>query len=275
MSYKLALTNLQNVAAGSVATLKVPCGPGAPTYDQINLILGGGLTPAHITSIRGKINGRIFLDESGGGTVINARDAYRGIYTTASMVSLDFTEPRARNGAAEQLVSSIPGSLVQDLTFEVTIAATAPGGFTLSAVANYRPPTRNPWVRKLLSTTQAFPAAGTTGSPNIMYLPVGGAGGKVKRVWIRESVANVVTHAQLRVANNVIYDADRSIFETDQRRNLLAPQAGIAVLDFIEDGNLAGLLDTGAAPGVELRLTTTAAATFSVDYEYVDPIGRL
>jgi hypothetical protein len=58
-------------------------------------------------------------------------------------------------------------------------------------------------------------------------------------------------------------------------RNLLVPQAGITVLDFIEDGNLAGMLDTSAAPNVELRLVTGAAATFNVDYELIDPIGRL
>lgn len=274
MSFKLPLTNLQNVAPGNTATLKCPAGPGSPTYDQIKFVLGGTLTPAHIESIRGKANGRIFLDEATG-TIVQAREAYRGIFTEAGMIALDFTEPKARNGASEQLVASVPGALVQDLTFEIKIASGAPAGGTIRAIAIYRPPTNNPFIRKLLNTTQAFAAAGTDASPNIMYLPVGGAGGKLKRIWIHESVAGTISQVQIRVANNVVHEAARTVSENEQKRNGLTPQAGVHVIDFIEDGNLAGMLDTSSAPNVELRLSTGAAATFTVYYELVDPIGRL
>jgi hypothetical protein len=47
------------------------------------------------------------------------------------------------------------------------------------------------------------------------------------------------------------------------------------VVDFIADGNLAGLLDTAAAPNVELRLVTTVGEQNKVYVEYLDPIGRL
>lgn len=276
MGYKLPLTNLQNVAPGNVATLTLPAGPGAPTYDQIEFLLGAGLLPAHITSIRGKINGRIFLDESGGGgTMAQSRDAYKNVFTQASVVALDFTERNSRNGAAEQLVASIPGALCQSITFEITISSAAPAGISLAASANYRPPTTNPYIRKLFTTTASFAAAGSTGTPNIMPLPVGGAGGKLKRIWFRESAVGLITHAQIRIANNVVYDADRTTFENDQKRNLLVPQTQIAVIDFIEDGNLAGMLDTSSAPNCELRLTTSAPGTYGIDYEMIDPIARL
>lgn len=274
MGYKLPLTNLQNVSPGNVATLKAPAGPGAPTYDQLKLILGGGMTPAHIEWIRGKANGRTFLDEATG-TIINLRDAYRGIFTETGQLVLDFTEPRARNGANEQLLASVPGSLLQDLSFEIKIASGAPGAGTIKAVANYRPPTSNPYIRKLLNTSQSFAAAGSDAAPNIMYLPVGQAGGKLKRIWLHESVAGTTTQAQIRVANNVVHEVLRTVAENDQKRNLLVPQTGIFVLDFVEDGNLAGMLDTAAAPNVELRLTNGAACTYTVYYELIDPIGRL
>lgn len=274
MGYKLPLTNLQNVAAGNVATLKCPTGAGAPTYDQIQFELGGGMTAAHIESVRGKANGRIFLDE-GSGAVMQDREEYRGIFTAAGFLTLDFTEPKARNGAAEQLVASVPGALLQDLTFEIKIAAGAPGGGTVRAFANYRPPTSNPYIRKLLNTTQAFSAAGTDAAPNIMYLPTGGAGGRLKRVWVHESVPGNVTAAQIRVANNVIHEVSRARLEHDQKRNGLVPQAGVMVLDFIEDGNLAGMLDTSTAPLVELRLSTGGGGSYTVYYELIDPIGRL
>ncbi|HWP19769.1 MAG TPA: major capsid protein P2 [Burkholderiaceae bacterium] len=274
MTYKLKLTNLQNVAAGNTATLKCPAGKGAPTYDKIAFVLSGGATPAHIERVVGKANGRIFLDE-GSGTLINKRDAYRGISTDPGFVELDFTEPNARNGASEQLLASIPGALLQDLSFEIKLAASFPGAGRIDAVANYRPPTNNPYIRKLLNTTQAFPAAGTEGSPNIMFLPTGGAGGRVKRIWIREGVNGSVTAVQVRIANNVIHEVTRAELERDQERNRLVPQANLCVLDFIEDGNLMGMLDTANAPGVELRLVTSQADTYTVDFEYIDPIGRL
>jgi hypothetical protein len=274
MGYKVPLTNLQNVAPGNVATLKVPVGPGAPTYDKFMLALSGGMTPAHIESIRGKANGRIFFDEQTG-TIRNLRDAFKGIFTDAAFVNLDFTEPKARNGAAEQLVASIPGSLLTDLTFELRIAAGAPGAGRIEASALYRPPTNNPFIGKLINTTQAFSAAGTDAAPNIAFLPVGGAGGKLKRLWLRELGAGNITAVQLRVANNVIFEATKAKIEHDQKRNGLVPQADMVVVDFIEDGNLAGMLDTANVPNVEVRLVTDAAGSYGIDYELIDPIGRL
>lgn len=274
MGYKIPLTNLQNVAPGNIATLKCPVGQGAPTYDQIRLELSGGMTPSHIEYVRGKINGRIFLDE-GSGLVINDREDYRGVFNDNSAIVLDFTEPKARNGAAEQLVASVPGSLCADLSFEIKIAAGAPPGGRITAVANYRPPTSNPFVRKLLATTISFSGAGSEAAPNIAYLPTGSNGGKIKRIWIHETTPGNVTGAQVRVANNVVHEVTRARAEHDQKRNSLVPQAGVFVLDYIEDGNLAGMLDTSNMPQVELRLVATAGDSYKIYYELLDPIGRL
>lgn len=272
MGYKIPLTNLQNVAASNIATLKVPVGANSPTYDQIRLELSGGAVAADIERVTGKINGRVFYDE-GSGTNIQDREEYRGIFTDTSAVVLDFTEPRARNGAIEQLVTSIPGHLCQDLVFEIRLGSGFEGA--IKAVANYRPPTSNPYVKKILNTSQAFGAAGTDGAPQIMYLPVGSAGGKVKRVWIHENTtAGGITGVQLRIGNNVVHEVTRARLEHDQKRYLLVPQTGIVVLDFVEDGNLAGMLDTAAAPLAELRLIG-AANSYTVFTEFLDPIGRL
>lgn len=272
MGYKLQLTNLQNVAAGATATLKCPVGKGAPTYDQIVFELSGGALPAHITAIKGKANGRIFMDESSF-TDVGLRDSYRGIPNVAGFPTIDFTEPKARNGASEQLVASVPGALLQDLSFELKLAAGFVG--SIKAVANYRPPTTNPYIRKLLGTAVSFAAAGTEAAPNIVYLPVGEAGGKIKRIWIHEDGNGDVTFAEVRIANSSVHAATRAAIEDDQKRNGLTPQTKICVLDFVADGNLAGMLDTGATPNVELRLVTDAAGPYRVYYELIDPIGRL
>jgi hypothetical protein len=268
--FKLTATNLQNCNPGNKAVLTLPVGKNAPTLDKIQLGLGGGLTLAHIESVRGKANGRLFFEELNGAVAIQRRDAFRGIFNAAGFLTLDFTEPKARNGAVEQLLASIPMSLLQSLQFEFKIAAGAPAGVSLAAQMQLRQPTNNPYILKRLNTTQAFGNAGQ----HIMYLPTGGAGGKMKRIWIEEAIPGSITHAEIRVGNTMVYETDRGQLEQSQKENNLAPQAGMMVLDFVEDGNLSGVLDTGNAANVELRLTG-AADTYEVFYDFIDPIGRL
>ena len=270
MSYKLRVANLQNVAPGNTAILKMSTGKNAPTLDKVILELSGGMLPAHILSIKGKANGRLFYDENTG-TVMNVRESYRGIFNAATFLVIDFTEPKARNGAVEQLMSSVPLSQLQDLSFEISIAAGAPGIGRIDAQMIVRQPTENPYIVKKLQTTAAFAASGE----QIVYLPTGGAGGKLKRVWIHELTAGTVTAMEVRIGNSVAYETNRTKLEHEQKRNGLTPQTGVVVLDFIEDGNLSGVLDTGMAAQTELRLQSSAANTYTVYYEFIDPIGRL
>lgn len=271
MSYKLRATNLQNVSKGNTATLRLPVGKNAPTLDKVILQLGGtSFLKSHITSIVGKANGRPFYNE-GSGTLISNRDVYKGIAVDAAFLAIDFTESKARNGAVEQLLSSVPMSMLQDLSFEITLASGAPADATLNAQIIVRQPTNNPFILKKLQTTQAFSASGE----QIVYLPTGGAGGKIKRIWIHELSAGHITDVRIQVGNSIAFETNRLQLEFEQKRNGLVPQAGIVVVDFVEDGNLAGVLDTGAAGNVELRITADAANTYTVYYELIDPIGRL
>lgn len=270
MSFKQRLTNLQNVAPGNTATLKVPTGANAPTLDKIIVELSGTMDVADIESIRGKANGKLFYDEITG-TVVNARRAYKGLFVSTSFLVLDFTEPNARNGAVEQMVGTIPLSQLQDLSFEFKIAAAAPALGRMEAEMHYRQPTRNPFIGKLLNTTASFAASGE----QIIYLPTGGAGGKLKRVWIHEQTPGTLDAIEMRVGNTTAWETNRARLEHSQKENDLTPQTGIVVLDFIEDGNLSGIIDTGAAANVELRIDSSAANTYQVFYELIDPIGRL
>lgn len=269
MKFKQRLTNLQNVSPGNTATLKLPVGKNAPTLDKILLQLSGGMLPSHIESIRGKANGVMFFDEISG-TVMNIRDDYRGIFTVPNFLTIDFTEPNARNGAIEQLAASVPMSLLQDLNFEIKIAAGAPALGRIEADMLIRPPTTNPYIKKQRSSSVSFANAGE----QIAYLPVGGAGGKVTRIFIHEQTPGTITNMELRVGNTISYEVSRAKLEYEQKRNGLIPQAGIVVLDFIEDGNLSGVMDTGTSANIELRLTSSAANTYQVLYQLIDPIGR-
>lgn len=270
MTFKLRATNLQNVSPGNTATLKLPVGKNAPTLDKVQLQLSGGLLPAHIESIRGKSNGRLFFDEASG-TIMNKRDDYRGVFTDPGFLTIDFTEPKARNGAVEQLLASVPMSQLQDLSFEIKLAAGAPAGGRIDAQIQIRQPTANPYILKLLNTTQSYVAAGE----QIAYLPTGGAGGKLKRIFIHEATPGTITDLQIRIGNTISYETSRAKLEFEQKRNGLTPQAGVVCLDFIEDGNLSGVMDTGNAANVELRIQSNAGNTYQLFYQLIDPIGRL
>src|SRR5437764_1464434 len=238
--FKLPATNLQNVTPGNTAVLTLPVGKNAPTLDKLLFTLGGGLTAADIVSISGKANGRLFFEETGGAVALKKRDAYRGIFTEAGFLTIDFTEAKARNGAVEQLLASIPMGLLQKLQFELKLAPGANAASTLTAQMQLRQPTNNPYILKRLNTNEHF---GNSGQ-HIMYLPTGGAGGKMKRVWIEEASAGSVSDVQIRVGNTNVDETTRAELEHSQKENGLTPQAGILCLDFIEDGNLSGVLDT-------------------------------
>lgn len=271
MGLKINLTNIQNVAPGNTATLKVPVGPSAPTLDKLLLTLSGGLTVAKIESIKGKANGRLFYDEALGGAQVNLREAYKGIFNSTTVLPIDFTESKARNGAVEQLMASVPLSLLQDLTFEFKLASDAPAGSKIDVQAIVRQPTQNPWILKFLNTTQSFSASGQ----QIVYLPTGGAGGKFKRIWIKEGTPGTIDKVELRMGNTTMYETSRATLEHEQKRNGLTPQTGVVCLDFVEDGNLSGVLDTKAASQVELRVNSTEPNNYTIEYEFVDPIGNL
>lgn len=263
------VTNIQPApAANSTVTVTLGVGRSAPTLDRLQFILGGTtFDVSHISAIRGFMNGREFYRE-GTGTVHNARRTYMGLSPVTSELVLDFTEPNAKS-QIEQNLSALPLSLLDSCYFEIDIgAATAP---TLACNAHFRAPTQNPFVKKQRRLVQAFANAGE----QVVYLPTGPNGGKLYRVWIHEAAAGNITAVELRARNAIGIEATRTQLERSQASWGLTAQAGVVVLDFIEDGNLGGWFDTSALSDVELRLTGTAATTYTIYFEYLDPINRL
>lgn len=263
------IVNVQNVGPGKVAIATFPCNV---TYDKIKLVLGGGLTAADITLIEGKANGKSFMFDTGAFAV--ARQAYKGVATDPGYITLDFTEPHARGGAVPQFMASIPANLLASLTFEITIAATANALSTLGVHVEFRAPTTNPFIRKLIKFNSNLPNVGD----NDLFLPSGAAGGIIKRIWLHN--AGIITNYDLRINRLTARRAAKADWQFEQKENLLVPQANIDVIDFIADGNMQGALNTGAdakgqVPTVEFRATASAAGPLVGYIEYIDPIGRL
>jgi hypothetical protein len=275
MSFQNKVTNIQPLVPGGTTVITLGTGGNAPTLDMLQLTLGAGsgtFNDTKVNAIRGYINGRLFFN-GGTGVEYNARGAYldRDLSSGgAAELMLNFTEPNAKSGV-EQFLSAIPLKLIQDFRIELDVDATASAALTLQALAHFRAPTANPFIKKYFKVTQSFAAGGE----QVVYMPAGPSGGKLVRVWIHESVAGNITAVQLLARNSIGIEGTRTQIENNQKRNHLVPQSGVFVLDFIADGNLAGWFDTGALSDVELRLTGTAAATYTIYYEYLDPIARL
>jgi len=269
MAYYDKVANVQNVRPGGVAICELPCNV---TYDKVKLKLGGGLTVADITRIEGKANGKTFLVTTGPREI--SRQKYKAIDTDTAYITLDFTEPKARGGAVPQFLASIPANLLSKLTFEVTIAGAANVNSTMECHVEFRAPTNNPFIRKLVDFNFTAAAAGDYD----LFLPAGSVGGIIKRVWLHGT--DKLTGIELRVNGLTARRALKADWEFEQTENALAPQATMDVLDFIADGNMQGALNTGAdasgkTPTVALRATFSAAETLAGYIEYIDPVGRL
>lgn len=264
MSFYDQMIDLQNATPGNVAILKLSYNA---TFDKLHFKLAGGLTKAHIGRIEGKANGVTFFEDVAANIAV--RDAYQGIFTQADTITLDFTEPNTRGGAAAQYLSALPRNLLDSLTFEIEILPAAPAGMSLKCEGEYRDPTSNPFI--LRRKKFAIPL-GVTGD-NDYTLPSGVNGGLIKRVWVHH--AGIVTAAELRTNGTPRTRATVASMEYKQKRNRVVPQANLLVVDFIDDGNLMNMLNTTQVKETLLRLTTNAAGQATVYLDYIDDLRKL
>lgn len=259
------MIDFQNCTPGNVGILKLSYNA---TFDKLHLKLGGGLTVDKIGKIEGKANGVTFYEDTA--AYILLRDAYQGVFTQADTLTIDFTEPNTKGGAAAQYLSSLPRNLLQSLTFEVSIDATAPVGMTLKAEAEYRDPTQNPFILR----RKKFAIPLSVNGDNDYSLPSGDLGGLIKRVWIHH--AGTVDAAELRTNGTPRIRATSAALAYKQKRNRVVPQANLLVLDFIDDGNLMNMLNTTQVKETLLRLHTTAGGgQATVFLDYVADLRRL
>lgn len=258
------MIDLQNVAPGRTAVLKLSY---RATFDKVHLILANGLSKAHIGRIEGKANGVTFFVDDG--ALIGLRDAYQGLFVDPNVISIDFTDPNTRGGAAAQYLAAVPRNLLNSLTFEIEIKAAAPVGGTMTAEGVYRDPTPNPFIlrRKDFNVPLAI-----TGENDVM-LPTSINGGLIKRIWIHHG--GNVTKAELRADQTPKIRASTGSITYEQKRNRLVPQANVLVVDFIQDGNLMGMLNTAGLQECLLRLTTSGPDTVKAFIDYVDDLKRL
>ena len=263
MSRILQLPPFQNVAANSRASLRLNLGV---TYEKIHLQLGGTFTKAQMTNIEAKLNTKLLTKTTG--PHLDAQMAYRGFAASANFLTLDFTERDAPDigGKLMGAIAATGEAGVQDFTLEVDIGgATAP---TLTAWGEIGSPSANRLVSTIKQQQKVIAAA----AEETIFVPRGSSGAQVKRIYVFG--ANI-SHATVR-RNGVDWfqRVPKAMLDFAQVSNRRVTQAGLVVIDFVQDGLQSGALNTAMVVGpdgkavavddVDVRIQTTAADTLTI-----------
>jgi hypothetical protein len=277
MSAQIVVLNpFQNVVASGVAICDLRNLFGY-TCERIILQLGGGaLTKAMLSTIQLKANGKVIFDSTGSAT--DSRNQYRGITASASFLTIDFLElkARAKLGLMGGALDTTLG--VKDLRLEVTITgATTP---TLNGYAEVSTPQVGPeyaFMRPLIARvhriTQSIGGAGTF--PLVVPHMDPNSGGSIfKRIAILS--ANITG---ARIERNGIreYEVNSAAANSfNQGEYGRVSQAGLWMVDFVVDGVFEDrVLDTrpgGKTTTANLFGTFSGAETITIEVETLEPI---
>lgn len=269
------LQPFQNVVANGIASTDLRHLLGT-TIKRLTLALGGTFTKAMITGWQLKANTKVIAESTGSRT--DARMAWRGITANAGFLTIDFTEIRARTYAG-LMAGAIDTSIgIRDLRLELTIAgATSP---TLSGWAEVTGPQLQPGmagVRPLIARVQNFTqtigAAGTF-ALNVPHLDPNSGGSIFKRIAVFAANMTGFRVERNGVREHEMLSAAANNFNSVEYERVA--QAGLFMLDFIEDGYLeTGMLDTrpqAKCTTAAVYGTFTAGETITVEAETLEPM---
>lgn len=254
-----------NVAASGVASCSLPVGM---SYNRIILALGGGaFTKAMITNIKVRVNGKVVFENTG--SRLDLINQYRGLAASANYLTLDFTEPRAKDMAEEYLGNINTAQGVSSLTMEVTIAgATTP---TLDSYAELGPPAPLGVIAKQILFTNSF--AGSGKFP-FKLIDVANRGAIIKRVHF----AHGGNLTQLEVKKNgiVIFDnipaAVNTFYLGEYQKTT---QTNLYSFDPCCDNNYSNAIKTQDMVSMEFNPTFSAADTVTAVLEVLDTLGNM
>lgn len=264
----LVLTPLANVVATGKATGKWNDVLGY-TLDRIILSLGGtAFTKAMMTDIILKANGKTFWQDTGARN--DSRMQHRGITAAAGLMTIDFSEIRARTIIGQSVGGIDTVSCgIRDLSVEMQITgATAP---TLSAIAQVSgAPQSDPNYRnlmsKVLSFTQNFGAAGEFP----LDIPYGRqAGAQIKRVFL---FGATVTAARVKKNGIDVWNRSDTLNDFILTEYQRTPQANMVCIDFIEDGNLSKTHNAANSQTHQWFATVSGAGNVDIVVELLDPL---
>lgn len=271
MGVNIKLLPFNNVQPTGMATLDLNNLLGY-TVERMTFLLGGtSFTKAMITGLQIKANGKIIYDTTG--ARIDARMQYRSINANASLLTIDFSEIRAKTELGQNLGAIDTTAGITNLKLEMNIAgATAP---TIVGYAECSRPQIDPaqaptraLIARVHSSTVTVGAAGTFSLP-VPHLAPADGGSLFKRINIFS--ANM-TGIQIKKNGLVIEETIKAINDFRQAEYRKTPQAGLYVIDFVEDDNQSGILNTRDAQTMEFLATFSAGETVTIESEVLEPL---
>lgn len=286
MKNRIELPDPINVANGSRFALHVPVGP---TYDRINLELGGTFTPAMISNLTFKINGKAVRNYKTGQVLDDINAMYgRGTYdATNRQLAMWFYRPEMEEvedanlfalGTNNQLLRKdqggrpVNGLFVRTVTIEGDISgATSP---TLKAWARVATETKPLlFVEKVLYMPYNAPA-GEGDYPNIPRSPL-----SILTAAFLSSAADDIT--QVRITANVNGSQEEPYKMTNLRNDEELVNDGRALvatyfhIDLIPTGQFGEGLPLGVLQDLRIKPTKTTAANIDIHAEFYDTVVGL
>jgi hypothetical protein len=266
----IRLSQFPSVPADGVATLVTN---QLQDYAVHGLVLergGGAFTPAMLTNLRLRLNGKDVLNGLTAPRLIDLNE-YDGLTTVTNYDFIYFGDPTARTIRGQHLGDIDLSFYRTPLELECTIAgATTP---TLRAYALAEVPKRSMGLGftdgeaaafRALIRTVTTPAAAVTRQSTQVSLG-SGAGALIRKLGLFHTNLTAVDFAKqsLRKWDDIPTALNSAVAQQFAR----VPQSGLYVLDRVVDGNIGGAEPTVQADGrpwnLELSLTTSGADTIT------------
>lgn len=253
-----------NVVANGVATCSLPVGM---SYNRIILALGGTFTKAMITNLKVRVNGKVIVENTG--SRLDLINQYKGLTASASYLTIDFTEPRAKDMAEEYIGNINTAEGVSSMTMEVTIAgATGP---TLDSYSELGPPAPIGVIAKQILFTTSF---GGAGKFPFKIIDVANRGAIIKRVHFAHG--GNITQLEVKKNGIVIFDnipaAVNNFYQGEYQKTA---QTNLYSFDPCLDNNYSNAIKTKDMVSLEFNPTFSAADTVTAVAEVLDVLGNM
>lgn len=279
MSRRIRLPLIQNITPNGRATVRIPLGV---TYNRFYILCRGNILANLLTNIVLKINGSERQRWKTHAQLL-ARNLYTGGVADTQRITLDFINRHAKSYEAQTMgaLAATAEAGVQDVVLEFDIGAyTISTASTIEIFADTDPPSAN----RLIVRNRYFQKVLAGAVEEQIIIPYGINGEQLQRIFVFGPTANINYVRIRREGSDEFEDVKVGDNEFMQREYGRAPQAGMMVVDFIENNIMSDMLNTAVVIGgdgkarpvqnLDIRLNTNAAGTFDVYTESITSNDR-
>lgn len=254
------LPSIQNVVAGSTASLSVPLGV---TYHCINLTYAG-VNLSEMKNIEVKLNGKT-IQEFADGQRLSDMNRHYGRHTEAGILSIWFERPELDNLMLRRATCiGTEGIGTFQITFDIDAGATAPVIEAFATVSPNRP------LGVITKVKRWVVSNSVTGVKEVADLP---RAGRIASIFIHKAD---VLDCEVSVNSHKVYELDKALGAKVQKDYGRVPDgAKYTALEFMLEGDPAQALVVEGAQDFRLRPNFETAGSADVVVEYLSPLAGL